>query len=569
MRRTIDQFMWGFQGHFRSAFERDLERCFELIGFDTPMRVLLIGTAAVEGVRHHLCVEPETGPIPQSAFDDLDERSVLFQRQHPDYGMSFSDPRMRSLREVALIEEATSSAIDDILVELEPYGLNAWMTGRPVLINDYHVRVSVGVSRERLDVVPRVGIPVVERVYVGESLVHEVLRFALMSAYRSLHLPDPGAGLGAIAEPAASIVRQAAEFLMDGIPSRLLTYHGGQIMGSLDRISTTPYEGSGAVGRIRFATPTQARGPTVQLRNAIHLSNHRAVRKLLEATRAQTALLCDGRSIFALDSTEEQPASPCLDVHIHGRGKWSLKSDQLPAFHVEDGRAGLPAERLERTALGELVRRRLNVELIDDLWQVVEAASQAGHGTVLVITDSAADEAQRLAGQSTPIIPARLQPSAIDAITSLDGALMLDPEGVCHAIGVILDGTADGSGDPSRGARFNSSARYVASHDRTVGVVISEDGMIDLVPSLRARVSRQLVESFVQDLEASVAINADDGEPFGRAYQKVQQYEFYLTPEQCDRVQAAFDAVMDRRSIKIVREPFAPHPDMDEGYFSD
>lgn len=93
--------------------------------------------------------------------------------------------------------------------------------------------------------------------------------------------------------------------------------------------------------------------------------------------------------------------------------------------------------------------------------------------------------------------------------------------------------------------------------------------MIDLVPSLRPRVSRELVESFVQDLEASVAIDPEDGEPFGRAYEKVQKYEFYLNPQQCERAQAAFDAVMAGRNIKIVREPFTPHPELDESYFTD
>lgn len=147
----------GFQAHFRSSFERDLECCLELIGFATPTRVLLVGTVAVDGRHHPVCIEPETGPVPQSAFDELDQRAVFFQERHPDFGMHFSDPRVRALREGALLEEATSSAIDDILVELEPYGLDAWRTGRPVRVNDYDVRVSVGVSRvsrERLDVVP-------------------------------------------------------------------------------------------------------------------------------------------------------------------------------------------------------------------------------------------------------------------------------------------------------------------------------------------------------------------------------------------------------------------------------
>ena len=158
---------------------------------------------------------------------------------------------------------------------------------------------------------------------------------------------------------------------------------------------------------------------------------------------------------------------------------------------------------------------------------------------------------------------------AVLAVTALDGALLVEPDATCHSIGTILDGRADGSGSPSRGARFNSSSRYVADHGRAVAIVVSDDGMVDLVPHLRPRVSRDLVESIVRDLEASVEIDAQDGEPFGRAIGRLEGYEFYLSEEQCARAQASFDEVMSHRAIKIVRRPFEPDPRMDDSYFID
>jgi hypothetical protein len=50
------------------------------------------------------------------------------------------------------------------------------------------------------------------------------------------------------------------------------------------------------------------------------------------------------------------------------------------------------------------------------------------------------------------------------------------------AIGAILDGLATDAGYPSRGARYNSAIRYVASSSHAcLAIVVSEDGMINVV----------------------------------------------------------------------------------------
>ena len=80
--------------------------------------------------------------------------------------------------------------------------------------------------------------------------------------------------------------------------------------------------------------------------------------------------------------------------------------------------------------------------------------------------------------------PAANYRGAVERI--VDGAILVDPTGTCHAVGVILDGYASGKGDSSRGARFNSAVRY---HETQSGeclvIIVSEDGMIDLIPRLR------------------------------------------------------------------------------------
>jgi DNA integrity scanning protein DisA with diadenylate cyclase activity len=129
---------------------------------------------------------------------------------------------------------------------------------------------------------------------------------------------------------------------------------------------------------------------------------------------------------------------------------------------------------------------------ITDICRQVAAARQQKHGTMVVVSLAAEYEVgpERLGPQCTPIKKARLTDGQIHSATSMDGAVLLDGSGYCHAIGVILDGLATTQGTPSRGSRYNSAVRYVESCNRDnarvrrcVAVVISTDGMLSIIPA--------------------------------------------------------------------------------------
>ena len=74
----------------------------------------------------------------------------------------------------------------------------------------------------------------------------------------------------------------------------------------------------------------------------------------------------------------------------------------------------------------------------------------------------------------------------IEKITSIDGALIIDYDCVCYAIGAILDGNAcEHTGSAERGARYNSACTYLANktdpNNVFIAVVVSEDGTIDIL----------------------------------------------------------------------------------------
>ncbi|HEV2947708.1 MAG TPA: hypothetical protein VGX70_10050, partial [Gemmataceae bacterium] len=140
------------------------------------------------------------------------------------------------------------------------------------------------------------------------------------------------------------------------------------------------------------------------------------------------------------------------------------------------------------------------------------------HGCMLAITADAAIEADRLDSQCIRVRPFPITPDLLSALTKMDGALLIDPEGTCHALGVILDGRASKLCDSSRGSRYNSAIRYVIGDNniKAMAIVKSEDGMLDVIPDLHPKIRRSEVRNAFQILQALAAQKEPDSEELSR-----------------------------------------------------
>lgn len=130
-------------------------------------------------------------------------------------------------------------------------------------------------------------------------------------------------------------------------------------------------------------------------------------------------------------------------------------------------------------------------EMIEKL---VEILHKQKHGTVAIVFAegiNAGEEADRLCkkkrgtriGESICYDAEKgcWGEEQILAVSGIDGALFIDYHGKCLAIGVIVDGEAVETGNVGRGARYNSIVNYMKLHPGCVGIVVSEDGMIDVI----------------------------------------------------------------------------------------
>ena len=236
--------------------------------------------------------------------------------------------------------------------------------------------------------------------------------------------------------------------------------------------------------------------------------------------------------------------------------------------------ATLPKQILDIDFFKDVAERTVGTVEVDRIWDIFQCALDNDHGTTIVISADPLTEIKRLAHEALPIKPEYLEHEDVARLGRVDGAIVLGPDGRCHAFGVILDGLTTSSGDRSRGARFNSSVRYQqTSKIGTMVIVISDDGTVDLIPKLMPRIWRQEVEDAVQAFCEYSGIEANDGEEWARRNKRVEELSFYLNEEQCDKVNEAFEKEMDSRfesgGIKIIRNPLRPNPDMNDSYFWD
>ena len=120
---------------------------------------------------------------------------------------------------------------------------------------------------------------------------------------------------------------------------------------------------------------------------------------------------------------------------------------------------------------------------------IIKEASKQHHGTMLVFHEEAEKEAERLGkcGRALEVEPIYIQNEIkrLVQLASIDGALIIGFDGICYALGAILDGNASENSQRGRGARYNSGLAYVDTQHKLENnclvVVISEDESIDVL----------------------------------------------------------------------------------------
>ena len=570
--------MWGYQPHFRRQFKYLANNVVEQLGIQTPGAECLLVGARIPGRenRNDVCLEPEDGQWPLAMFNGLLDLVETEVDRHPLQKVVYGDaPSMRDKPE-NIRRDSVRAAVQKALVEYDSTNNVQSFAGRPAPVDAFHVVPVLQLPAAVFDRYRPLSKPVLDGIFSGHpGLIHAAMSQVLQEAHDELLRPDPGRFLATRSRSPEEIVRQAAHRFMQ-TPRVALKDRGldtSDLFERFNMISSLLYEGARGSGRLLLANPESGSVDlSLELAEPVPFREPRWARKVLEMASSGTSLVADCEKIFGLGAlasgVDPWGTQDVFEVEFLDHYYWRLSCGDEVMLISRYGSPSLPQETVPADLLSDSYQRLFPSARPSDVSRFIElfsAAADQRHGSTLVVAQDAEHEALRLQGQATRIEPKRLIPDLFRQVSAIDGAILVDPSGDCHAVGVILDGAARPECTPSRGSRYNSAVRYVRSTDTPrLAVVVSDDRTVDVIPQMRPRIKLTAIQDAIGKLESATKDN------YHLRIQWLHERRFYFNQEQCDRINAALKSIqsepLEVGEIRLTRNEFAPHPDFNDSY---
>ena len=274
----------------------------------------------------------------------------------------------------------------------------------------------------------------------------------------------------------------------------------------LQNLSAATYEKNYADSRI-IASRTDGRGVRRTKRSGLKIAfsdpidfsveNLRQIRKFLEMSSAHLALVIAETGKIRGLTDEEAQDNEC-EIRIMGNLSWTIRFDSDKTISYNNGHYHIFVPHTSDENLKNLLKKldsSMQKEDMESISAVIARAAHQTRGTILIIgqPEAIASETERIAMAKSglAINPIHLSDdlSIVDAITAIDGAVLMDTACNCACIGAILDGDLVVKGALARGSRYNSARNYIVRRSQFnqhfLAIVVSEDGTIDAVTEER------------------------------------------------------------------------------------
>ncbi|WP_437917373.1 hypothetical protein WME73_10485 [Sorangium sp. So ce302] len=561
--------MWPYQPHFRIALEVHARLTLEALIPAPDPRALLIGVRVPDSTDPNaVCVEPEAEDWDPAFFLDCMRLTEEIYETHPNQNLFFGDaPSMRDKPE-NLRRDSVRRAVEQLLSKYDAGNGTVSFVGNARRVGEFHVVPILQIAASVMAQLPRLPKQLRHDRWAGpQSLFEALVARILEEATEALTRPEPGR-FEDFRNDQDALLRDAGRSFCSNLTLVTRDIMFQRVFDTLNVMSSLRYEGAANNGRIIFAPVGSPEVDlTLRLVAAVDMDDARLARKVLEISDDNLACVCHGRQgLVGFGSLKDLPAPEALVVRFSGHYRWELVFGKITLLTCQFGVPRLPREKLRKDQFESWISRvfrSIGPEQISHLWDITDQATRQAHGTMIVVSEDAAGEASRLATQAMPIEPRTVDAELVARISGIDGAVLIDPQGTCHAIGVILDGLATPEGDPARGARFNSAVRYLSSATAaTACLVVSEDGYVDCLPRLRPRIRASLIRKYVDRLTASTVEN------YHKAINWLDNNRFYLNAEQCAKVNGELRRIraapQEVGEIRVLYRPFEVDANMTE-----
>lgn len=292
------------------------------------------------------------------------------------------------------------------------------------------------------------------------------------------------------------IYERAIAFVDDKIRNHIISLKRGSytiVAEGISRIAYMPYEGAELQNKYMVFMDEDETSDIYfeqAKENSLWVGEVKKIRKLLEITYERDGeglyLKCNGNKVRGYVSSKNISEESYI-IEFSGKGKWSFYcyGDKNSRIVFKDRTAQISKNSDEENANFYSCYTKIFGEENDrykgNIWDIVENAKKQKHGTMLLFSEKAGEEKERLCSAGYPVTINKNMDCKyyIEAVTGIDGAVLLDDTGEIYMIGVILDGKMPLKGiRMDRGARYNSAVRYSFAHigEKHLLVVISEDG---------------------------------------------------------------------------------------------
>ncbi|MBO6827730.1 MAG: hypothetical protein JJ879_16130 [Sneathiella sp.] len=579
-RSIINLFMWGYQEHYRTSIQDLAREVLRELGAFVEAEVLLVG-ARKPGSKNPnpVCVEPENGKWPLSLFDGLLEAVERAYSDHELQTVFYGDEASMRDKPMWMRRSSVRRSVESRLTVFDKENDVASFCGEVRSIGDYYVAPVIQIPNSIFSQFRPLPSRPEELGQLGEryrSLIHAAIMTVLYEATELLEKPDPGRSIFSKMRTAREIVRKAASNFMH-TPGLSIErqYTHTDLFDALNIVSSLMYEGAIGIGQLILVNPDNGSVEfMVKFKEPVRFREPRWSRKILQMAAEGVGVIADSRCIYGLGrlkNTHDPDAQDAFVVTFIDHYHWVLHCGDQELLRSQYGVPKLPKEPVDKATFLSNYNRMFPIASQENglhIWGLMLTQIDQPHGSMIVIAEDAHSEAKRLSQQGTLIEPILLSEALLSSVSGIDGTILLDPSGICYAIGIILDGEATDQCTPSRGSRYNSGVRYVrASKSRRFAIVISDDRTIDIIPKLRPLVSLSKIEQYIAHFEAANRAN------YHEARNWLNKHRFYLDSEQCCRINKAIERLdalpSEVGSIYIPTERFEPHLDFEKSYLVD
>ena len=482
--------MWEHQSLFRVSAQLFAEGVFNLLDRSLRPEVFLLGFASAKESDEPdaVVLEPTSVRYAPADFRQVKDRAATLEADAGPKGSVYhlhpnDHDRFEKQHWYELVCQATETTLNSLT--LARHENRRSFCSVPVSLQGYLVTVVLQLSADCYDnyyALPRTG---------GSrpaNLPHAAVMEFMHDCSRALREADAADNDQPVLDRDYNeVLRSAGRRLMLRVAPA--GTHG--LYDACNGVAALRHEGDEGIGTMLISRRQHpAVVPVLTLETPVPMRDHRSIRKLLELSEGHTALISDASHVFGLGqlvSESDSQYEPLVTVHFTNHYSWEMSHAGHVLVRVVSNTPRLPQGSVAADNFARIVRivfPALDPDSIGYLWDLAQQATSQPTGTILVITTGAANEAKRLTRQCFRVVPRIMTPSVLRLVTNIDGAVLIEPNAMCHAIGVILDGLATEKGDSSRGSRFNGALRYVnSSRYPVLAVVVSEDGWIDLLPS--------------------------------------------------------------------------------------